>query len=67
MSEGFALLCSRNLFITENTEWVSFIIIAQSFQELISKVHIEEACTSVGNTYVHGCPMKKNGVDPYEV
>ena len=33
------ILCCENLFITENTEWVSFIIIAQSFQDLISKVH----------------------------
>ena len=34
------ILCSGNLFITENTEWVSFIIIAQSFKKIISKMHI---------------------------
>ena len=33
--KDLCILCSENLFITENTEWVSFIIIAQSFQELI--------------------------------
>ena len=33
------ILCCENLFIAENMEWVSFIIIAQSFQDLISKVH----------------------------
>ena len=33
------ILCCENLFITENTKWVSFIIIAQSFTDLISKVH----------------------------
>ena len=33
------ILCCENFFITENAEWVSFIIIAQSFHDLISKVH----------------------------
>ena len=37
--KDWCILCSENLFIKENTEWVSFIIIAQSFQELISKEH----------------------------
>ena len=37
--EDLCILCCENLFITENTEWVSFIIIAKSFQDLISKVH----------------------------
>ena len=32
-------LCSENIFIAENSEWVAFTIIAQSFQELISIVH----------------------------
>ena len=53
------ILCSENFFITENTEWVSFVIIAESFQELISKSNIPEACTSVGNAPVHGCAMQK--------
>ena len=38
------ILCSENHFITENTERVSFIIIAQSLQELISKVHNLPGC-----------------------
>ena len=33
------ILCCENFFIAENMEWVSFIIIAQSFQDLISKVN----------------------------
>ena len=37
--KDLCILCCENLFIAENTEWVSFIIIAQSFQDLISKVH----------------------------
>ena len=37
--KDLCILCCENLFIAEITEWVSFIIIAQSFQDLISKVH----------------------------
>ena len=37
--KDLCILCCENLFMAENTERVSFIIIAQSFQDLIFKVH----------------------------
>ena len=67
MGEGLHILCSENLFIIENMEWVSFIIIAQWFQELISKVKNPRGVQEYRNAPVHRCAMKKKGVDSFEV
>ena len=69
--EGFAHLFSEHLFITEHTEWVSFIIITQSFHELISRVHnprcLHEcwkcSCTWKRDEEKWRCPLKFKCLD----
>ena len=66
MGEGFAHFMRWEPFISEkNKKWVSYIITAQSLQELISKVHNPRGlheCWKCSCTW-----MKKNGVGLYEV
>ena len=59
------ILCSENLFITENTELVSSIhspILSQTYFQSAQSMRLARVLVPV-----HGCATKKNDVDAYEV